>query len=97
MLTSMDTVSLLVLGLAIAAGAYFIAAAMDGVMGPDGFGTVPNMVILIAGSFLGLYATEYLHLPAYSTTSQAVVGVSGAFSCLAFLAVLKSLANRFGY
>jgi uncharacterized membrane protein YeaQ/YmgE (transglycosylase-associated protein family) len=97
MFTSMDTTTLLVIGLAIAAGAYFMAAAMDGVMGSDGFGTVPNMVILIAGSFVGLYATEYLHLPAYSVTTQAVVGITGAFTCLALLATLKSLANRFGY
>jgi hypothetical protein len=97
MFTSMDTTTLLVIGLAISAGAYFMAAAMDGVMGSDGFGTVPNMVILIAGSFVGLYATDYLHLPAYSATTQAVVGITGAFMSLAVLATLKSLANRFGY
>lgn len=97
MFTSMDTTTLLVIGLAISAGAYFMAAAMDGVMGSDGFGTVPNMVILIAGSFVGLYATDYLHLPAYTVTTQAVVGITGAFMSLAVLATLKSLANRFGY
>ncbi|MFZ2101276.1 MAG: hypothetical protein WAU86_11995 [Oricola sp.] len=97
MFTNIDTSTLLVVGLAIAAGAYFLASAMDGVMGPDGFGTVPNMVILIAGAFLGLYAIDYLHLPAYNVTSQAVASISGAFTCLAMLATLKALASRFGY
>ncbi len=97
MFANMDAATLVVVGLAIAAGAYFIASAMDGVMGSDGFGTIANMVILIAGSFVGLYAVEYLRLPAYTVTTQAVGGVAGAFGCLALLAMLKSLANRFGY
>lgn len=97
MFSGMDTTTLLVIGLMIAAGAYFTAAAMDGVMGSDGFGTVPNMVILIAGSFIGVYATDYFHLPAYSVTTQTVVGITGAFMSLAVLAMLKSLASRFGY
>ena len=97
MFVGIDTVSLLIIGLAVAAGAYFMASAMDGVMGPDGFGTVPNMVILIAGAFIGLYVIDYLHLPAYDVTSQTVAGITGGFACLAILATLKSLANRFGY
>ena len=97
MFASIDTTTLLVVSLAVAAGSYFMASAMDGVMGPDGFGTVPNMVILIAGAFIGLYMTDYLNLPAYNVTSQAVAGITGGFLCLGFLATLKSLANRFGY
>jgi uncharacterized membrane protein YeaQ/YmgE (transglycosylase-associated protein family) len=97
MFANIDTTTLLIAGLLVSAGAYFMASAMDGVMGSDGFGTVPNMVILIAGSFVGLYAFEYMHLPAYDATTQAIAGITGAFACLAFLATLKSLANRFGY
>ena len=97
MFVNIDTTTLLIAGLMVAAGAYFMASAMDGVMGTDGFGTVPNMVILIAGCFVGLYAFEYLHLPTYDVTTQAIAGITGGFTCLGFLATLKSLANRFGY
>ena len=97
MLYGLDTTTLLVLALGIAAGAYFMASAMDGVMGPDGFGTVPNMIILIAGGFVGLYAIDYVHIPLNNATMQAVAGISGAFACLAALAMVKGIANRLGY
>ena len=92
MFAGFDTTTLLAIGIAIVVGAYFLAAAMDGVMGPDGFGTFANMVILV-----GLYAVDYFGLDLRNTTSQAVACVAGAFGCLATLATLKAVAGRFGY
>lgn len=97
MIAGVDTFTLLIIGLVVTAGAYFMASAMDGVMGPDGFGTIPNMVILLAGGLVGFYLVNKMHLPSFDTTGQAVAGISGGFTCLAFLAMLKAVANRFGY
>ncbi|TCD13690.1 hypothetical protein [Oricola cellulosilytica] len=93
----MDTTTLLMIGLIVCAGAYFIASAMDGVMGADGFGTVPNMVILLVGGFLGLYLMNWIHIPLGDPTMQAVAGITGAFVSLAFLATIKAIASRLGY
>lgn len=97
MIAGMDTTTLLMIGLIVCSGAYFIASAMDGVMGPDGFGTVPNMIILLAGGFLGLYTMSLAHIPLNDPTMQAVAGITGAFTALAILATLKAIARRLGY
>lgn len=97
MIAGDDTFALLIVGLVVTAGAYFMASAMDGVMGPDGFGTVPNMVIMLTGGILGSYMIDRLNLVAFDSTTQAVAGISGGFACLALLATLKALANRLGY
>ena len=77
--------------------AYFIGYAMDGVMGDDGFGILPNAIILIAGGFLGFYATRYIHLPINDMTQNGVAVVAGGFASLALLAMLKALAQRMGF
>lgn len=97
MIYGMDTQFIAMLAFAIVAGAYFMASAMDGVMGPDGFGTILNMIILVAGGVIGLYAVDYFRFAAGGVTMQAVAGVTGGFMSLAILATLKSLANRIGY
>jgi hypothetical protein len=97
MMTGFETTTLLVIGLAIGAGAFFIATAMDGLMGPDGFGTIPNMIILIAGGFFGHYVLGNINMPHNDATIQAIFGVTGGFTCLAFLAMLKAVASRYGY
>jgi hypothetical protein len=97
MIAGVDTFMLLIVGLVISAGAYFMASAMDGVMGDDGFGTVPNMIILLSGGVFGFYLIERSHLLVVDTTGQAVAGITGGFAALAFLAMLKAVANRLGY
>ncbi|MFZ2099530.1 MAG: hypothetical protein WAU86_03095 [Oricola sp.] len=77
--------------------AYFIGIAMNGVLGEDGFGTLMNATILVAGGFLGFYLARYIHVSAYDTTKHAVLVVSGGFISLAFLSVLKAVFQRFGF
>ena len=95
--TDFDTLTLILLGCGLAACAYFLAAATDNVIGRDGFGTVPNMIILIAGACLALFTIRNMHLPVYGTALQALACVIGAFACLALLSVLKAFASRLHY
>lgn len=97
MLTEFDNFSLVAFALALAVGAYFLAAATDNVIGADGFGTIPNMIILIAGAFLGLFSLEHLKLPIYNDALRMFACVIGAFLCLGLLSLLKSFANRLHY
>lgn len=97
MLADFDNFTLIAFAAALAVGAYFLAAATDNVIGSDGFGTVPNMIILIAGAFLGLFALEHLQLPIHNDALRMFACVVGAFLCLAFLSVLKAFANRLHY
>lgn len=92
-----DTVAFLLFLLVGTAGAYFIGYAMNGVMQEDGFGVLMNTTILMAGGFLGLYASERVYLPFDSITTTSVMVVSGGFLSLALLAVLKGLIRRLGY
>ncbi len=97
MLAEFDNFSLIAFALALAVGAYFLAAATDNVIGADGFGTVPNMIILIAGAFLGLFGLEHLNLPIHNDALRMFACVIGAFLCLGLLSVLKAFANRLHY
>lgn len=92
-----DTLTFLMILFMGSACAYFIGYAMDGVMGGDGFGILPNTIILIAGGFLGFYATKYIHLPINGTTQYGVTVVAGGFASLAVLAMLKALVQRLGF
>lgn len=97
MLADFDNASLIILAMALAVGAWFVAAAADGVIGRDGFGTFANTIILFAGGCLGLFSAEHLDLPVYNTAAQAFAVVIGGFACLALLSVLKAFANRLHY
>lgn len=95
MFAQMDTQTLIFVGFAIAAAAFFIGSAMNGVLEGDGFGVVGNMTILVAGAFLGLYiADHFLHIPSFAHAENAVAAVSGGFLSLAFLATLKAVLHR---
>jgi len=79
------------------AGGYFIGYAMNGVMQQDGFGVLMNTTILVAGGFLGFYASDRVYLPLDSITATSVLIVSGGFLSLALLALLKGVIRRLGY
>lgn len=97
MFSYLDTTSLLALGLAVCTASFFIASLMDGVLEGDGFGTTGNMVILVAGAFLGFYVGNLITPYGANAVYTAVAGVSGAFGSLAILAIMKALLSRFGY
>lgn len=92
----MDTSTLMVFGLVLAACGFFGGLAMNGVLEGDGFGVVGNMVILIAGALIGIYLGSAVRLPLEAMTADAVRAVSGGFVCLTTLALLKNLLSRLG-
>lgn len=68
---------------------FFVGHAMDGVMGRAGFGVLGNMLVLITGLFIGIFAADLLNL---RTTHMEVLGgaaIIGSFSALMLLAILK--------
>ncbi len=97
MFDHLDTTTLMIVGLAMASGAFFAGVAMNGVMGRDGFGAVGNMIILLAGAFVGMYVGELFQWPVPRDVAQSVAAVAGGFTSLAFLAALKSLMIRLGF
>ena len=94
---SMDTNTLMVLGLALAACGFFGGLAMNGVLEDDGFGVIGNMVILIAGALIGLHLGGMVHLPLEGMTADAVKAVTGGFVCLTVLALVKNVLSRLGW
>lgn len=97
MLAHLDTQTLVAITFAIAVSGYFLGAAMDGVLQGDGFGTIGNMVVMMAGAFIGLQVSPMIEVPLDPTVTQGVAAVSGAFIFLALLATIKGLLARFGY
>lgn len=95
MFFSLDTSTQLFLFTTIVIMTYFIASAMHGVMGPDGFGVLGNQGIIISGFYLGVWGARYLHFPVRDFTNAVVAGLAGAFVALFFLTVCKALLNRF--
>lgn len=97
MLNYLDTNMLVAVFMAVAVGSYFIGSLMDGVLEGDGFGKIGNMMILIAGAFLGFFLIEYIIPFGRSSVQVAVAGVSGGFLTLAFLSITKAILNKFGF
>ena len=94
MLGYMDT--LLVTALFMGAGGFFGGVAMNGVLEDDGFGVVGNMLILIAGAFIGMQLGGTVRLPFEAPTADSIRAIAGAFLCLSLLAVVKNVLRRFG-
>lgn len=95
MFLSLDTSTQLFLFTAIVISSYFIASAMDGVLGPDGFGVLGNQFVIIAGFYLGIWGANYLRLPVRDFTNAVISGLVGAFVALLILTIMKALLNRF--
>ena len=96
MLNSLDTEMLVALFMFVAVASFFIGSMMHGVLEEDGFGTIGNMGILIAGAFFGFYAVDAMFFGT-SSVQIAVAGVSGGFITLAIMVISKALLNKFGY
>ncbi|MEM5502664.1 hypothetical protein [Ahrensia kielensis] len=97
MINYLDTQTLMIVGLAITVGAFFIGSAMDGVLESIAFGAIGNMMILIAGAFLGLYLGEIFLPYSHDAAYIAIVGVCGGFMLLAVLMTLKAALSKFGF
>ena len=75
------------------AASFFVGNAMDSVLGALGFGPLGNMIVLLAGFFLGLNAVDLIpfgHVPS-AMIIPAAIAVS--FAILLLLAVFKRMVR----
>ena len=75
-------------------GGFVVGQGMHAVMGPQGFGSVGNMIVLATGFYIGLMGFEATHLPSDALELRFAFGVGGAFLSLFVLAVLKRILIR---
>lgn len=78
----------------VAVLAFFLASAMDGVLGGDGFGIIGNQVIIMSGFYLGWFVARLYGFPITSFVNIVIVGLIGAFAALVALSVLKAILAR---
>lgn len=97
MFNYLDTQTIMVIGLAVVAGAFFVGSIMNGIMEHMSFGTIGNMAILIAGAYLGFYAGSNFMIFGYGAANLAIAGVCGGFLALAALTMIKIALSKFGF
>jgi uncharacterized membrane protein YeaQ/YmgE (transglycosylase-associated protein family) len=95
MFFAMDTQTQLFLFSTIVLGSFFLANAMHGVLGPDGFGIFGNMIVIVAGFVIGLWLGRYYGFSIRDFEIGVIAGLVGSFLSLLTLSVTKALLNRF--
>ncbi len=73
---------------------FFVGHAMDGVMGQAGFGVLGNMLILLTGLFIGIFAADMLGLQMNRTEILVGTAVAGPFAALMLLVLVKLMFLR---
>ncbi len=94
MFFALDTSTQLFLFTTVALASFFLANAMDGVLGPDGFGVIGNQVIIIAGFYLGIWFGRHYGFFSTNIKIAVICGLTGAFVTMCLLCILKALLNR---
>jgi hypothetical protein len=94
MYSVIDTTTQVYLFFAVAILSFFIATAMDGVLGEDGFGVMGNHVVIMSGFYLGFLLARYFNVSYNDFTNMAVAGLCGAFVALLVLSVSKAILGR---
>lgn len=96
MLGFMETELFIALVAMVCIMSYFVGTFMDSLLEGDGFGTLGNMMLLIAGTLLGFYFCDN-YVYGTNPVNFALVGISGGFLCLAVFSLSKAVLNRFGF
>lgn len=73
---------------------FFLGSAIDTLMREDGFGITGNMVIIFGGFFLAILAANRQGYSLHELHRAIMVGLAGAFVCLATLTLIKALVAR---
>lgn len=94
MLWNLDAGWLLLAVVIVGIFAFMVSMALNAVMGEDGFGATGNAVIITAGFFLTVFAANNFGYRLSDVSMAVVVGLAGAFACLAVLAMLKAGLNK---
>jgi hypothetical protein len=73
---------------------FFLGAAIDTLTREDGFGATGNMIIIFGGFFLTILAANYQGYSLHELHRAIMVGLVGAFACLASLTLIKAVVAR---
>ena len=90
----MDTQTQLFLFTSILLCSFFLANAMHGVLGQDGFGVIGNLIVIATGFYIGLWLGRYYGLSIRIFEIGVLAGLTGSFMSLLSLSVMKALLNR---
>jgi hypothetical protein len=91
----MDTQAQLFLFTSILLCSFFLASAMHGVLGKDGFGVIGNMLVIATGFYIGLWLGRYYGFSIRNFEIGVLAGLVGSFMSLLTLSVMKALLNKF--
>ena len=91
----MDTQTQLFLFTSILLCSFFLASAMHGVLGRDGFGVIGNLIVITTGFYLGLWLGRYYGLSVRNFEIGVLAGLAGSFLSLLSLTVMKAFLSRF--
>lgn len=78
----------------VALFSFALGAAIDGLIGEDGFGPTGNAIVITAGFFLGVFAVNSYGISLRDPSLATAAGLGGAFVTLMMLALLKAGLNR---
>lgn len=95
MFLQLDMSTQLFLFTTIALASFFLATAMDGVLGVDGFGVIGNQIILVIGFYLGVSLGHYYGYNIRDFKIGVIAGLIGSFVIMFLLSIIKALLNRF--
>lgn len=94
MLWNLDASWLMMAIAVVAVLSYFLGSAIDALMREDGFGSLGNALIISTGFFLGILLANREGYNLREPSVAIMVGLAGAFVCLASLTLAKALAAR---
>lgn len=94
MLWMLDTSTLLMMIAAVGVASLVLGFVLDAILGEDGFGPVGNATLAGAGFFFGIHAADEYGFVVRDFPMATAIGLAGAFSGVAALAMLKGVFNR---
>lgn len=94
MLWNLDFVWLLLAVTVVSILGFLLSLGLDAIMGSEGFGAFGNMIVVVAGFFLGILVVNWFGIRLADLRLAALTGVGGAFACLFALAAIKGAVSR---
>ncbi len=74
--------------------AFFFGAALDAIMGDDGFGAMGNMFLFVLGFFVAIIIANSYGIALRDMTKAVGCGLGGAFATIAAMALIKAGVAR---
>jgi len=96
MLASLSLTELAIFGAVVLVASYFVGTFANEIVGSEGFGVNGNMIVLAAGTFGGLWLSNYYRFPQNDEVMLSLWGIAGAFVTLVVLILMKMGARRLG-